>query len=250
MATPPHPATSAGRGKAAAIAGGALLTTLAAGCGGADPQQLTDDWDEAMLSWSPDGTMLLCSVGLSDEDVGQLVVIESDNARAPRVVSAAASGWGRWSPDGQEVLHTAHDKDRSDLRLWVAKSDGSQARVLNIEGVSIAYEASWSPDGAEIAFAAPSGSWDPDDPATMDEDIWVTRADGARARKVVSSPGNDHWPPAWSPDGRYLLYTADGGESADADKGEIAAVDLATGTITTLTSNVVDDMSPDWRSGG
>jgi hypothetical protein len=31
------------------------------------------------------------------------------------------------------------------------------------------------------------------------EDIFVVDADGTRLRRVVSSVGNDRWPPAWSP---------------------------------------------------
>ena len=57
------------------------------------------------------------------------------------------------------------------------------------------------------------------------EDIWVMDADGTEARKVVTTEGNDHWVPAWSPDGGYLMYSADGEEN----EGEIARVDLKSG---------------------
>jgi Tol biopolymer transport system component len=60
---------------------------------------------------------------------------------------------------------------------------------------------------------------------------------------VVSTPGNDHWQPSWSPDGRELVYSADGPDN----EGEIATVSLTTGRITMLTDNTDHEGTPDWR---
>ena len=71
--------------------------------------------------------------------------------------------------------------------------------------------------------------------------------DGRRpthARKVVTTEGNDHWMPAWSPDGGHLMFTADGTEN----EGEIVRVDLTSGEVTTVTDNEVHDMMPSWRT--
>jgi Tol biopolymer transport system component len=75
------------------------------------------------------------------------------------------------------------------------------------------------------------------------EDIWVMDTDGTHARKVVTTEGNDHWMPTWSPDGGHLMFTADGTEK----DGEIVRVDLTSGEVIPVTDNEVHDMMPSWR---
>ena len=75
------------------------------------------------------------------------------------------------------------------------------------------------------------------------EDVWVVRADGTGARKVVDSVGNHHWKPAWSPDSTRLAYQADGLKNP----GEIKVVDVRTGQIQQLTNSNADDGMQDWH---
>jgi TolB protein len=61
----------------------------------------------------------------------------------------------------------------------------------------------WSPDGAWIAFRRK----ELDGPnATLGKQIWIMRGDGSGSRALTSDPAFDHGQPAWSPDGRYLLF--------------------------------------------
>lgn len=59
-----------------------------------------------------------------------------------------------WSPDGQQLVYvrnrTTRQRHRSDL--WIARSDGSHARLLDDTLASISGVA-WSPDGARLAVA-------------------------------------------------------------------------------------------------
>ncbi|MET4637181.1 Tol biopolymer transport system component [Mycetocola sp. 2940] len=59
----------------------------------------------------------------------------------------------------------------------------------------------------------------------------------------ASLPGNDYWPPAWSPDGGQLAFTADGEENV----GEIVVVDLTTLDTVNLTDSKAHDAFPAWR---
>jgi Tol biopolymer transport system component len=80
--------------------------------------------------------------------------------------------------------------------VFTIASDGTGARRL----IRDASSPSWSPEGKEIAFvSARSG----------DEEIYVARADGSRARRLTLLPGPD-LSPAWSPDGRQLTWSRSG----------------------------------------
>jgi dipeptidyl aminopeptidase/acylaminoacyl peptidase len=102
-----------------------------------------------------------------------------------------------WSPDGERLAFSGFDEKSGTLRsksreLYVAAADGSIVR-LTTNSVSDR-SPSWSPDGSRIAFER-AGS------------IWVMRANGGRAREVVSGGRS----PAWSPDGRFIAYVRGSG---------------------------------------
>jgi len=80
---------------------------------------------------------------------------------------------------------------------------------------------SWAPDGKRIAFA-------------MDGSIWTIEVGGNVARELVYSAGDYLSSPEYSPDGRWLAYTAD----ADGTSINLRVVNLATGASTSLTTGM------------
>jgi Tol biopolymer transport system component len=210
---------------------------------GLDQLTDTDDVGEGPASWSPDGTQLVYT-HTTGEAEGDIRVIDLDNPDAGSQVVADLGDWVDWSPDGRTILYTGDSG--SGGQLFTVPVNGGDPTALEPDGPTEAYEASWSPDGSQIAFIAPSGDSDSPDPAAWNEDIWVMNADGSEARLVVTTTGNDHWVPAWSPDGGSLMYSADGEEN----EGELARVDLKSGEVTVLTDNDVHDLMPSWRHHG
>jgi Tol biopolymer transport system component len=204
-------------------------------------QKLTDtpDLEESAPSWSPDGTRLLFDeAGDPAADMGTVRVMNVDGAGVRTLVKRG--GFADWSPDGQHIAYTGpYHQNRS--RLWVMDADGSHQRPLGPAPSRSMSESSWSPDGTRIAYVVFEGVAS-EDVAAWNENIGVMAADGTGARTVVTSPGNDHWQPAWSPDSARLLYAADGTE----EKGEMRVVDLRTGTSKQLTDDDDYDLTPDW----
>jgi len=63
---------------------------------------------------------------------------------------------------------------------------------------SFAGQASWSPDGERIAFAAlKEGNWD----------VYIIQKDGSGLIRLTDHPAQD-WYPAWSPDGKKIAFVS------------------------------------------
>jgi dipeptidyl aminopeptidase/acylaminoacyl peptidase len=124
-----------------------------------------------------------------------------------------------WRPDGEALAFVAdtHERDehtyeRSDL--WVVTLDGTLTRLTDDE---MDYSAvSWSPDGRRIVVRGATGldvvireRWGHGAPV----DLWVFSADGSERTNLTADfdliPGE----PRWSPDGRWIWFTAQTGGS-------------------------------------
>jgi WD40-like Beta Propeller Repeat len=140
---------------------------------------------------------------------------------------------------------TAGGSNRGDL--YVVRADGTDGRHLTSDALDD-WSPAWSPEGSRIAFY--SGDAD-------SVQLRVISAHGVRV--LADSPGC--WnptgePPAWSPDGRFVVYTADRDPTDDvcdslfndlyvvpAD-GSAPARRLLAGTHTGYST------SPDWSPQG
>lgn len=238
------------------------------------------DYDNFYPSLSPDGKAVLFSsnrsgsyqiyeLNLESGDLEQLTNLSSRDAFAPAV-----------SPDGQRIVFTVESSGSApgNQNLWLMNRDGSDAQALTARSGG-AWDAAWSPDGAQILFASEVGG----DPQLfiMDADgtgiRQVTDLDGIRGRNdwspdgvtlatyigtpwkreiylfdlegenlVAITEGGNNLAPSFSPDGNWVAFTSYRDHYQQALGCEIYIVRIDGSEATRLTDNDICDWQPRW----
>ncbi len=197
---------------------------------------LTCDFDDfGGPAFSPDGRSIAWPArdGIYLQDI--------DDYSLEKVVDLDRPASLSWSPDSKSISFDQRDGRLAIYRLDI--EDGSVTRLTSEEAVDYIAPA-YSPTRDQIAFHA------------LDRDglrLMVMDADGSKMRTVtewtfggeIYDPGLQY-PPAWSPDGKRLLYTV---ASARGDT-EIFVVDVDTGEVRNLTNSPRADKSAVWSADG
>jgi TolB protein len=181
------------------------------------------------LAWSPDGRRL-AFVGTLAEAVNgwsEIFVVDADGSNLVQLTQNEVDDDSpAWSPDSTQIAFRQADLDASapvGSNVVVVRADGSGARALG-PGAN----ATWSPDGLQLATTVWDGSF---------TRVWVQAADGG-SRRQVADVAVASAPPAWSPDGQHLVVSSSG----------LVLVDVASGSITPLTAE--PGSMPTWSIGG
>jgi Tol biopolymer transport system component len=106
---------------------------------------------------------------------------------------------------------------------------------------------SGQPTGTAVPPVPRAGSRHRGSLAYSTDDIWVMRADGTHVRRLTRRRG-DELDPAWSPDGRQIVYR-DSRRGINNDD-EIYAMNADGSGQHDLTNNPVNDWSPAWSPDG
>lgn len=140
-----------------------------------------------------------------------------------------------WSPDGEKLVYGNYN-----ALVIVDITTGSE-EILDLQGLTNAYEPDWSPDGTRIAFHAFDRS--------LEEawfDIYIINIDGTGLRRLTDSPGGD-WDPSWSPDSsRLVFHSSRKGEGWEYHLYDLFIVDVETGQETQLTDNDYYEEAATW----
>lgn len=175
----------------------------------------------------------------------------------------------RLSPTGEWIVYTVSGvdtaRDRGNGDIWVARWDGART-VRMTYGADDEHSPQFAGSDHAISFLSSRG-----DPHDSDQ-LWLLSMDGGEAHKLTSvKDGIDDY--SWSPDGkRAVLALRD--STADADSAphpividryqfkqdiegylddhrvHLWLLDVATQSLTQLTSGNHDDMMPEWSPDG
>jgi Tol biopolymer transport system component len=190
------------------------------------------------LTLSPDGTrfaFLRPVVPPAGHLEWRLWLMGVEGSDQHQLVDFDVSGSFAWSPDGTSLAFIAPTSAAAPLQyddaLWVVNADGSGLRELT--DVEAGYP-SWSPDGSEIAFVGRDVSR-----SVFGSPIGVISATGAGLRWL--SPCGTALdgcittsPPAWSPDGKALVFARGGSLvliSADGSVERTLTTGVANGPV-------------------
>jgi TolB protein len=146
-------------------------------------------------AWSPDGRRIAFA-SVRRGFLPSIWVMNVDGTHQRRV-SKRDGEYPSWAPGGRKIAFERNTLGPSGWDIWVVNTDGTGERPL-LHSRADEKGAAWSPNGRWIAFG--SGH----EGVTVDR-LWVARSDGSDRRRLDIGPAER---PAWSPDGKRLVFTA------------------------------------------
>jgi TolB protein len=159
------------------------------------------------LGWSPNGATIAFNAAGPPASAG-FWVVNVDGSGLRRLTRFYA-GSPRWSPDGSEIAFAGSD-DAAPAHLGLINADGTGLRWLTRAGNNATdIEPAWSPDGTRIAFARTTGLVS----CCETVNLFLIGADGGGERQLTGYDSSAPIPvnaPAWSPNGRQIVFLRGG----------------------------------------
>lgn len=192
-------------------------------------------------AWLPDGSLLIAQLELVDQHrmVHDLYRV-APNGAEQRLTHAARLSEPDVAPDERRVVAVQRGEGRT--RLVVYDLETGELRELHAEDPAAEWALPrWSPDGTRIAVSRwlPGGLYD----------VVVLDTLGRVQRELTRDRALDT-APAWSPDGRYVIFSSDRSGIPDLFAYDLAAEDEANAlrqVTRVLTGAFFPDVSPDGR---
>jgi len=157
-------------------------------------------------AWSPDGKQIVFAVeGPAPEQGIWLLPADGKGGRVPLTHGTDTNP--TWSPDGTEIAFQREDPVTQTDAIYVVPAAGGAATDLTDDPTDDYLDPAWSPDGNWILLSS-------DRPDQVQLDLWALdlRAAGPAPsfRRVTNTPSRDESEPAWSPDGKRIVYSGRG----------------------------------------
>jgi TolB protein len=178
---------------------------------------------------SPDNQSIAFVTGSGGKDY--IWVMDRDGSH-PRVVYS--DGWDpTWSPDGSRILFATTIKGKPQLAS--TNVDGSDFRQIT-DLPDLRGRSDWSADGVYIITY--SGK-------TWLRELFIMNADGSGLHQITP-PGGNSQGPSFSPDGKWVVFTAYFNSIGNNNGCEIYIMRIDGTSLTRLTNNNYCDWQPRW----
>jgi tricorn protease len=200
-----------------------------------DFDQLRDRWVRTPADWistahvSPNGDRVVFTAR------GQLFVVPAQQGRIVEATRDRKTRFreGRFFPDGKTLLALS-DKS-GEVEFWRVPANGigeteqltKDAKVLRWDGIP-------SPDGKHVAH------WD------KDQQLWVFDVTAKTQTKLASSNTGGFQDIQWSPDSRWLAYSA----PVDNQMNVLFVYNAESHAVAPVTTDRYDSFSPAWSPDG
>ncbi|HXL22815.1 MAG TPA: S9 family peptidase [Candidatus Dormibacteraeota bacterium] len=231
---------------------------------------------------SPDGKRIAYGMVMRDRPgrpYGQLWIMDVGTQKAVRVGGDKDGGGGAlWSPDGKWLAFFGKQGEKTGL--FVARADGSEVTYLaesngtNSPLPGTGKEATWSPDGKQIAFISstpdPRAAEAEGDPRVITRylykpdagegmtrfndnqrlHIFVVDVATKQVRQLTQGDFDEH-SIDWSPDGKEILFESNHEPNQDEFFNyDVFALRVADGAIRRLTATEFNEYEPVWSPDG
>lgn len=184
---------------------------------------------------NPNGTELI--VTKSDGSQSDLYRIDMNSGIATPITNdpQKSEGWGAWCRLGLKIIHTQELPGYSS-QLWIVDRDGSNnTRLGTSENIGTGKD--WYPLGLRVIYSANNSKEKPD--------LWTIEWYGTNQTQLTDTPYGE-WNPAFSPDGKQIVYVSDEGGSP-----ELWLRDIQGNYRVKLTENLgILDAYPKWSPDG
>jgi tricorn protease len=206
------------------------------------PIRLVSDFDHLRERWVKTPMEWVASAHLSPN--GDRVVL---NARGQLFVAPAQQGRvveatrdkkvryriGRFFPDGRSLL-TLGDGS-GEVEFWQLPANGvGEPSQLTADGKVLRWDGIPSPDGSKIAHS------------DKDQQLWIFDVTSKRQTQVARSDVGGFDDVSWSPDGRWLVYTA----PASNQMTRLHLYDVQNARSTPVTTDRYDSYAPAFSPDG
>jgi tricorn protease len=202
------------------------------------PIRLVSDFDHVRERWVTNPREWITSSHLSptgDRVVltarGQLFVVPVEGGRLVEATRNKKVRYrnGRFTHDGLSLIGLSDES--GEVEFWQVPANGiGPATQLTRDGTVLRWDGLPSPDGKFIAHH------------DKDRQLWVFEVATKKQTKLVFAGDGDFDDLAWSPDSRFLAYTA----PAPNQLTRIHLWEAASGKIVAATSDRYDSVSPVW----
>jgi len=134
-----------------------------------------------------------------------------------------------WSPDGAQIAFCSNRGGGP--QIYTMSSEGSGVRRISHAGSKYCTSPVWSPKGDKIAYTCRANG----------NQIFISNPNGSNPSQLTYAGNNED--PAWSPDGRFLVFSSNFGKRQPMSIGILS---LLGGSPRQITSSRSGDFQPTW----